>query len=87
MARFARTSRRSSTYRGTFTTKPSPLASEKVRRATAGSSLEILYLLIWPQKGEVAYAPTSDFPLLGIAADVIAICRRKCSISMVGLLG
>ena len=41
MARFARTSRRSSTYRGTFTTKPSPLVSEKFRRATAGSSLEI----------------------------------------------
>ena len=41
MARFARTSRRSSTYRGTSTTKTSPLASEKFRRATAGSSFEI----------------------------------------------
>ena len=41
MARFARTSRRSSTYRGTSTTKTSPLASEKFRRATVGWSLEI----------------------------------------------
>src|SRR4029079_13316362 len=40
-ARFARTSRGSSTYRGTSTTKISPLASEKFRRATVGSSLEI----------------------------------------------
>ena len=66
MARFARTSRRSSTYRGTSTTKPSPLASEKFRRATVGWSLEIR--VTWPQQGEVAYAPPSDFPLLGIAA-------------------
>jgi hypothetical protein len=42
MARFARTSRRSSTYRGTSTTKLSPLASEKFRCATVGWSLEIL---------------------------------------------
>src|SRR5512132_3596267 len=41
MARFARTRRRSSTYRGTSTTKNSPFASEKFARATPGSSLEI----------------------------------------------
>jgi hypothetical protein len=41
MARFARTRRRSSTYRGTSTTTDSPFASKKSTRATLGSSLEI----------------------------------------------
>jgi hypothetical protein len=41
IARFARTRRRSSTYRGTSTTKNSPFASEKITRATPGSSLEM----------------------------------------------
>jgi hypothetical protein len=41
IARFALTRRRSSTYRGTSTTKNSPFASEKITRATPGSSLEM----------------------------------------------
>src|SRR5262249_41921230 len=53
--------------------EPPPLRPHRWRARSSGARLPVppskcAYLLTWPQKGGVAYAPTSDFPLLGIAA-------------------
>jgi len=69
MARFARARRRSSTYRGTSTTKDSPFASKKSTRATLGSSLEIRVFADLASK-------TWTF-LYWDCRVLLAICRRQ----------
>jgi hypothetical protein len=82
MARFARTRRRSSTYRGTSTTKNSPFASEKFTRATPGSSLEIRVSADLASNRWTCLCVGIRLPIAwGIAADVTAIAAASGSVS------
>jgi len=70
--------------------EPPPLSPHRWRARSSGARPPVhpsksAYLLTWPQKGGVAYAPTSDFPPL--PRTLLVICLSEFSLRELGLPG